>query len=166
MARRRPREQTIWFPWERRGSFMRRVGIGRVRPFLVALAMGLFVLFLGVRERRRTGIRSTLVTLGEVHAALDAYRADHEKRCPAALADLRTEGYLPLVGGDPQTPPGPSGTSIPPAPGARVSAASLTPVDAWGRPLRLTCPGRKDPEGYDLVSDGPDGEMGALSRVE
>jgi general secretion pathway protein G len=137
MARRRQREQTIWFPWERGGGILRRSGLARARPFAAALAMGLFVLLLGARERRKTGVRATRATLSQVHSAVDVYRADHERKCPVSLASLKTEGYLP---GD--------------------------AVDAWGRPLRLTCPGRKDPEGYDLMSDGPDGEMGALSRVE
>jgi general secretion pathway protein G len=137
MARRRQREQTIWFPWERGGGLLRRTGISRARPFAAALAMALFVLLLGARERRRTGIRATRATLSLVHSGVDAYRADHERRCPPSLAALRTEGYL-------------------------ATDAS----DAWGQPLRLTCPGRKDPDGYDLMSDGPDGEMGGLDRVE
>jgi general secretion pathway protein G len=163
MARRRQRDQTIWFPWERRGSLVRRIGLARAQPLAAAVMMAAFVLFLGARERRRSGIRSTLATLAEVHAAIDAYRADHDKKCPAALADLRAEGYLPGLG-NAVTSGNPGGVAqTPPGAGARSAA---TPVDAWGRPLRLTCPGRKDPEGYDLVSDGPDGEMGALSRVE
>jgi len=137
MARRRQREQTIWFPWERRGGLLRRTGLARARPFAAALGMALLVLLLGARERKKTGIRATRATLAVVHGAVDAYRADHERRCPVSLASLKTDGYL-----------------------------AADAVDAWGRPLRLTCPGRKDPEGYDLMSDGPDGEVGALSRVE
>jgi general secretion pathway protein G len=156
MARQRQREQTIWFPWERRGGLIRRTGLARARPFAVALAMALFVLFLGARERRRTGIRSTQATLSQLHGAIDAYRADHEKKCPPTLAALKAEGYLPS---EPQKPG--EAASTPSAP-----SAPSGPVDAWGRPFRLTCPGRKDPEGYDLMSDGPEGEMGALSRVE
>ncbi len=137
MASRRLREQTIWFPWERRGGLLRRAGLGRVRPFAVAIGTAIFVLLLGARERHKTGVRATRATLTVVHSAIDAYRADHERKCPISLASLKTDGYL-----------------------------ATDAVDAWGRPLRLTCPGRKDPEGYDLMSDGPDGEMGALSRVE
>jgi general secretion pathway protein G len=137
MARRRQREQTIFFPWERGGGFLRRTGLARAKPFVAAIAMALFVLLLGSRERRMAGLRSTRTTLDLVHAGLDAYRADHERRCPADLADLRKDGYL-----------------------------AVAPVDAWGRPLRLVCPGRKDPQGYDLLSDGPDGEIGGLDRVE
>jgi general secretion pathway protein G len=137
MARRRQREQTIWFPWERGGGLLRRTGLARARPFMAAIAMGVFVLLLGARERRKTGVRATRAELAVVHAAVDAYRADHERRCPASLAALKTEAYLPTDA-----------------------------LDAWGRPLRLTCPGRRDPEGYDLMSDGPDGEVGGLDRVE
>lgn len=137
MARRRPRDQTIFFPWERGGSIFRRSGLARARPFAAALGMMLLLLLLGARERRKTGIRATRATLGVVHAAVAAYRADHERRCPPSLAALKLDGYL-----------------------------GVDPVDAWGRPLHLTCPGRKDPDGYDLMSDGPDGEMGGLDRVE
>ena len=42
----------------------------------------------------------------------------------------------------------------------------LDAVDAWGRPLRLLCPGFANPRGYDLMSDGPDGVLGGLDRVE
>jgi len=137
MARRRPREQTIFFPWERGGGLFRKSGLTRARPFAAAIGMMLLLLLLGARERRKTGIRATRATLGVVHEAVARYRADHERRCPASLPALKKEGYL-----------------------------AVEPVDAWGHPLRLTCPGRKDPEGYDLMSDGPDGEMGGLDRVE
>src|SRR6185295_11978143 len=93
MARRRPREQTIFFPWERGGGFWRRRG-SRARPVLAGIAMVLLLLLLGARERRLVGIRSTRATLGVVHAAIDAYRADHERKCPASLDALKTEGYL------------------------------------------------------------------------
>jgi general secretion pathway protein G len=137
MARRRQREQMIWFPWERRGGVLHRAGLGRARPFAAALGMALFVLLLGARERKKTGIRATHATLAVVHGAVDTYRAEHERKCPTSLAALKADGYL-----------------------------AAEALDAWGHPLRLTCPGRKDPEGYDLLSDGPDGEMGGLDRVE
>jgi general secretion pathway protein G len=136
MARRRTREQTIFFPWERGGGFWRRRG-ARAKPIAAAAVMIALLLLLGARERRLTGIRSTRATLALVHAGVAAYRADHERRCPPSLATLKAEGYI-----------------------------AIDPVDAWGRPLRLTCPGRKDPEGYDLMSDGPDREIGGLDRVE
>jgi general secretion pathway protein G len=137
MNRRRQREQTIFFPWERGGSLWRTRGISRAKPFAAAAALGFLLLLLGVRERRLVGIRSTRARLAVVAAAVDAYRADHDKKCPQELSVLRAEGYL-----------------------------SMDPIDAWGRPLRLICPGRRDPQRYDLMSDGPDGQMGGLDRVE
>lgn len=136
MAKRR-RVSSIVLPWERRGGLVRRLGLARLGPFLVAVGiLGLLVL-IGVRERQRTGVRATRASLLVVRHALDSFRADNEGRCPKRLDDLREAGYLAEV-----------------------------PGDAWGRPLRLTCPGRKDPYGYDLSSDGPDGEPGGLDRIE
>ncbi|EYF02922.1 type II secretion system protein GspG [Chondromyces apiculatus] len=137
MARRRQREQTIFFPWERGGGFWRRSGLSRARPFAAGLAMALLLLLLGARERDRVGERSTRATMEVVHRAVEMYRADNGRTCPTSLAEVREKGYLPI-----------------------------DPVDAWGRPLRLTCPGRRDAEGYDLTSDGPDGVIGGLDRVE
>lgn len=135
--KRKPRERTILFPWERTGSLVRRLGLGRARPVIFALGLiGVFVLF-GARERHAIGVRSTRATLGVVRTAVDAYRADHDRGCPASLADLKSGGYL-----------------------------SFEPVDAWGRPLRLLCPGFTHPKSYDLMSDGPDGVFGGLDRIE
>ncbi len=137
MARRRQREQTIFFPWERGGGILRGRGLARAKLVVIALAVALVLGMLGSRERRKTGIRSTEATISVVRSAIDAYRSDHERKCPPSLDVLKTERYL-----------------------------GIDAVDAWGRPLRLFCPGRKDPEGYDLTSDGPDGEVDGLDRVE
>jgi general secretion pathway protein G len=134
--RRRPREQTIFFPWERGGGFFRRRG-SRVGPIAALAGMITLLLVLGARERRLVGIRSTRATIGLVASAVDAYRADHERKCPATLEGLKVDNYL-----------------------------AVDPLDAWGRQIRLVCPGRRDPQGYELMSDGPDREMGGLDRVE
>jgi len=138
MARRRSTEQVIFFPWERGGGgFFRGRGLARATPFVAAISMIVLVLILGARERTAAGIRATRATLIVVHDAVAEYRADHEGGCPASLAALGSEGYL-------------------------ATAA----IDGWGRPLRLVCPGRRDPAGYELMSDGPDGDVGGLDRVE
>lgn len=137
MTRRRQREQTIFFPWERGGGILRGRGLARAKLIVAALAMALVLGILGGRERRKTGIRSTEATISVVRAAIDSYRADHDRKCPASLDVLKTERYL-----------------------------GIDPTDAWGKPLRLFCPGRQDPNEYDLTSDGPDGEVDGLDRVE
>jgi general secretion pathway protein G len=136
VARRRKTEQTIFFPWERTGSLLRNLGLGRARPFVFVLIIATLFVLLALRERRMTAIRATRATIGVVTEAIDAYRADHDAACPATLDVLKTEGYL-------------------------ASRAE----DAWGRPLRLLCPGFENPGSYDLVSDGPDGVLGGLDRV-
>jgi general secretion pathway protein G len=137
MAKRRHNAPNIILPWERRGGLVRRLGLGRARPFVVATAVVALLALIGVRERERTGVRTTRAALLVVRRAVDLYRADHEGKCPRQLDELRVAGYLGEV-----------------------------PDDAWGHELRLRCPGRKDPAGYDLTSDGPDGEPGGLDRVE
>ncbi len=135
MSRRR-KERTIFFPWERRGELLRMPWM-RSRPLLAGVAMMVLLLIFGARERTRTGKRATRATLLVVRDAVDAYRADHNSKCPPSLKALQDERYL-----------------------------KVKPYDAWGRALQLTCPGRRNPESYDLVSFGPSGDMRGLDRVQ
>jgi general secretion pathway protein G len=135
MARRK-REQTIFFPWERRGGVL-RFPWTRSRPVLAGLVMVVTLVVLGMRARRHIGVRSTRAIIMAVREGLDGYRADNDWQCPSSLWALKDAGYI-----------------------------RLDPVDAWGRPLQLTCPGRKNPDSYDLVSFGPSGDMRSLDRVE
>jgi len=135
VARRR-KEQTIFFPWERRRGLL-SLPWTRSRPVLAGIGMVVVLLFFGARERDNTGRRATRATILVVRNAINAYRADHDRRCPPSLGKLQQEGYL------------------------QVAA-----IDAWGRHLQLTCPGRRNPDTYDLVSFGPNGDMRGLDRVE
>jgi general secretion pathway protein G len=137
MPSRKTGAQGIYLPWERRGGITRRLGLARLRPFFLALVVLSILVLLGIRERQRTGERSTRAALLVVRRALDAYRADHDGRCPKQLDELETARYL---------------TDL--------------PDDAWGRPLKLVCPSRREGVAYDLSSDGPDGEPGGLDRIE
>jgi general secretion pathway protein G len=92
---------------------------------------------IGVRERRRAGIRQTRATLIAARHAVDAYMARSDGGCPAELGAVTEFG-----------------------------AFEAPPRDAWGRPLRLTCPGRFEEAAYELSSDGPDGKPGGLDRIE
>jgi general secretion pathway protein G len=136
MVKRKRRERTIFFPWERRVGLFRGPWT-RSKPLLTALATIALLLLLGMRERDKTGVRSTRATLLVVRDALDAYRADHGGSCPDSLASLREEGYL-----------------------------VIDPKDAWGRPFAFSCPGRRHPDGYDLVSYGASGDQRGLDRIE
>jgi general secretion pathway protein G len=137
MRRRRAADQRIFFPWENRGGLWRRFRLGRVRPLLVVLGIVGFVVVVAVRERRRAGVRQTRATLLDARGAVDAYMADHDGGCPETLGAVANYGHF-----------------------------EQAPHDAWGRPLRLTCPGRREGSSYELISDGPDGKPGGLDRIE
>ncbi len=134
---RRPAGGRIFFPWERRGGLLRRLGLDRVRPFLLGM-LGLgFVVLIGVREHRRAGERQTRAILYVMRGAVDRWMADHEGACPGSLGAV-VEG----------------------------SSLKAAPRDAWGRPFRLACPSGREGSRYDLTSDGADGLPGGLDRIE
>ena len=104
---------------------------------LVVVAALVAFLALRARERRAADVRATRAEITETYNALSAYRADHDRSCPGSLGDLVATGYMRSV-----------------------------PRDAWGKPLRVVCPGRRDPAGFEVSSDGPDGEPGGTDRIE
>jgi general secretion pathway protein G len=127
----------VFFPWERRRGLRSVFRGARVRQLLVVVVGVLAFAFLRQRELRASQVRATRVSITVAGRAVSAWRADHDRPCPPPWADLVAGGYL-----------------------------SELPRDAWGGPIRVTCPGRKDPQGFDVSSDGPDGEPGGLDRVE
>ncbi len=137
MARRRSAESRIFFPWEQRGSLVRRLGLRRARPVVAVGMLLTVVVLIGISERRDSGVRKTRATLAAVTVALNHYLADNHQRCPQRFADLR-----------------------------RYSSGPEVPVDAWGQPLRLVCPAPRGDLPFLLSSDGPDGLPGGLDRIE
>lgn len=136
MARTRTRS-SIFFPWEGRRGLHGIFRTGKVRPVFVFCAVIGFVLVIAARERQESGIRETRATLLGARRALDAYLAENDGNCPKNLDEVLNFGTF-----------------------------ESSPRDAWGRPLRLVCPGRRQGERYELLSDGPDGKPGGLDRIE
>ncbi|HEX6276971.1 MAG TPA: type II secretion system protein GspG [Polyangiaceae bacterium] len=131
-------QKRIVFPWEGRGGGLRRfLRLGRLKPFLGVLGVLGILVAIGVHERRDAGVRQTRATLLGVRRAVDSYIADHDGGCPTTLAAV-----------------------------AETTRGDGVPRDAWGRPLRLVCPGRFEGAPFELMSDGPDGEPGGLDRIE
>lgn len=130
-------QQRILFPWEGRGGILRFLRLGRLRPFVLLAAVVGFIALVGARERREAGVRQTRATLSVARKAVETYLADHDAGCPESLEIVAQSVHLESV-----------------------------PRDAWGNPLRLTCPGRFDGAPYELMSDGPDGKPGGLDRIE
>ena len=133
----RPREPKVFFPWEKRRGLRALIGRGRVRQVLVIAGAASTFLLLHLRERHSADVRTTRAEITIVDHAISAWRADHDRACPASLAELVSGGYLHQV-----------------------------PRDAWGHALRVSCPGRRDPRGFDVSSDGADGEPWGADRVE
>lgn len=128
----------VVFPWEgRTGGLRRFLRLGRLKPVMLAAGVVGTLVLIGVRERRESGIRQTRATLVGARSAVEAYIADHDGGCPPSLAATADFGRFD---GEPR--------------------------DAWGRPLRLICPGRFEGSAFELMSDGPDGEPGGLDRIE
>lgn len=136
MLSRRPVQPLVFFPWENKRGLLGAFGRGRVRALALFLLAFVAVWLVYENGEQAAAVRATRATLTTVGRATAAYRADHAGACPRAVQDLTAMGY---VHGD--------------------------SVDAWGRPLRLVCPGRVDPQGFDLSSDGPDGLPGGLDQV-
>jgi general secretion pathway protein G len=134
---RRSREPGVFFPWERRRGVFGAIGRARARLLILVVFVVLLIWVVHRREENAAAVRATRATLTTALGAVSRYRADHGGACPKAPGDLLAGGYV-----------------------------RESPVDAWGRPLRLVCPGRKDPLGFDLSSDGPDGLPGGLDRLE
>jgi general secretion pathway protein G len=129
--------QRVFFPWERRRGLLGAIGRTRVRWILTAIAIVVVLVIVRRREERAAAVRATRATIDTAYHGLVAYRADHANACPRDWAEMVAGNYL-----------------------------HDSPVDAWGHPIRLTCPGRRDKQGFDLESDGPDGVSGGLDRVE
>ena len=127
----------VFFPWERRRGVFGILGRARVKLIAGVVVVLLVIVWIRGREEKEAAKRATRASITMMYRAVSAYRADHAGSCPKELAELVTGGY-----------------------------ARDVPVDAWGRPLRLTCPGRQDPGGFEISSDGPDGIPGGLDRVE
>ncbi|MBN1612269.1 MAG: type II secretion system protein GspG [Polyangiaceae bacterium] len=134
MRRRRSVERRIFFPWEGHGGFRRWLGLGRFRPFALAVGAVVVVVLVGLRERRAAGLRETRASLLRARSGVETYLIDHDGGCPPSLAAIAEDGRVPQ--------------------------------DAWGRPLRLVCPGRRPDSSFELMSDGPDGIAQGLDRIE
>lgn len=133
---RRPRPSSVFFPWEESRGLLGALSQRRIRGAVALAVLALAVVAIYESGERAAAVRATRATLTTAGRGVSAYRADHKGACPKSLADIVTLGYL-----------------------------DAEPLDAWGRPLRLVCPGRRDPLGVDLTSDGPDGVPLGLDTV-
>lgn len=140
MARRS--ETRLLFPWETPGEGALRRARRAARPALIVCAV-LFALYSLARVHRQHRAEfSTRAAIATVLRAVEAYRADHSGRCPASpdMLVAPPDGVQPYL--------------------------RRMPSDGWGRPLRIVCPGRKNPDIADVSSAGPSGSFEDPRQVE
>lgn len=113
------------------------VSRARGRLSLAVLLVLVLIVVVVRRESHASAVRATRASISDASRGVAAYRAANGGKCPPTIDDVARSGYLLDV-----------------------------PMDGWSRPLRLVCPGRKDPKGFDVVSDGPDGEPFGLDREQ
>lgn len=126
---------SLALPWERQGSRLRELfssGRWRLVIALVVMAGIGWGIWGSVAERER--LRRTREVIAETRRALSQFRED-VGRCPHSVREL----------------------AHPTRAGARYLRDE--PVDGWGNPLWVRCPGRYDPDGVDVVSAGPSGSF-------
>lgn len=129
--------QRLRYAWERPGLWGDPTARRWAYLGAAVIAGIMLIVVVDRREERAADLRVTRAAIGVCFEAAIAYRADHDGECPPDSEVLYKEGY------------------------------TKTPIrDAWGHPLRVICPGRNDPRGFDVVSDGPDGQPLGLDRVE
>jgi len=112
---------------------------------VIAVLAGLVApnVFKHVGEAKSVSARSQIEMLG---AALDAYRLDNG-RYPATDQGLGALWQAPVLEPRPASWRGPY-------------LRKEVPLDPWGRPYIYKSPGEQNPGGYDLVSNGADGQSG------
>ncbi len=127
----------ILLPWERRDGIVGT--LQRMGPKRIVFGLVLLVVLVVIQrhEAELAAVRATRGTITTAREAVTYYRADKAFECPPSWNEVVAKGLL-----------------------------ARTPKDAWGNPLRLVCPGRKDPAGFDVISDGPDGIFSGTDRVE
>jgi general secretion pathway protein G len=133
----KPSNFNVFLPWERKNAWVGRGGRARIRTLVLFALAGVFLYMLRVREERAAALRATRASIANAYRGTLSFRAEHAGACPKSAQELSNGGYT-----------------------------AETPIDAWGRPIRIVCPGLSDPKSFELVSDGPDGVPFGLDRVE
>ncbi len=133
MSRRTQRER-IALPWERPGRPWRAASGGRGGKVILGALLACVAAWALVREtNERARIRDTEVAIAQVRGAIDQFRVDMG-RCPASNSELMHP------------------------PNAQKQYLDELPLDGWGRPLQVRCPGTFGDE-PDVISAGPSGSL-------
>jgi general secretion pathway protein G len=95
-------------------------------------------------QSKKAKITAAKTQISQFAVALDAFEID-VGRYPTTVEGLRALVEKPAADSDGWQQPYMSGN---------------IPLDRWGNEFQYRCPGQYNPDGYDLYSFGPDGQMG------
>ena len=142
MAKARRARRGIALPWERRGAWIGQLFTRRRFGAVVGTALAIAaVVGLWRTADQRARIQATRAAIAITRQGAAEFREDLG-RCPHSTVELV---HPPRTG---------------------VHYLAELPVDGWGRPLYVRCPGAADPETIDVVSAGPSGDFFADDNVE
>jgi general secretion pathway protein G len=105
--------------------------------------------FKRLKRSKRIAAKTQIEMLG---VSLDQYRLDNG-RYPTTEQGLEALRTMPLIEPVPKDWNGPY-------------LRKAVPLDPWGNPYCYLCPGRENPDGYDLFSLGADGVEGGVGDGE
>lgn len=135
LRRKRRPGTSVLLPWESRQAGLSDLASGRRwRAILAPLAIVLALVGTWRFADHQSRVRVTRAGIAEVQRAVALFRAE-VGRCPHSTVEL-------------VHPP-------------RAAAQYLTevPIDGWGRPLYVRCPGLRPADPAEVISGGPAGRF-------
>ena len=133
MARRRQKER-ISLPWEkRRGRWSTAIRNPRWQAWIGGALLVVAAVTFARYARHRVRVRDTKVAIAHLKDAIERFRADMG-RCPSSDTELLHP------------------------PRSQTHYLDAMPMDGWGRPFTVRCPGYFRSEA-EVVSAGPSGSL-------
>jgi general secretion pathway protein G len=135
-----------------RDSSRQRRGFSLIEVLLVLSILGVIAGLAVPRlmgRQKYANVDATRLTINGVDQALKLYAIDHLGEFPTTQVGLESLVRAPASA----------------APHWRGPYLETLPKDAWGRPLTYAQPGKLNPQGYDIVSGGPDGLLGTADDI-
>lgn len=135
MIRRRYKHRPILLPWERENAWLGELLSGRRwRTLLLSVLVLCMIAFAFRAADRRVRTRATRAAIAEARRAVSSFVAELG-RCPHSAVEL----------------------VHPPKSGAHY--LDELPVDGWGRPLYIRCPGSDPKDVAEIIARGPSGSF-------